>query len=113
MEKKRIKQMAEMITNLKAIITPAIMEFSLKEWDEIMAHLKDRHSTIQGGSIIIDALGGSSKMKELKSKFQCKMFEALHSYAKNLHEANEIGIEIEETKKNLEKNKKIAEKLFG
>ena len=113
MKKERINQMAEMISNLREIVNPAIMEFSLEEWTEIMQHLKERHSTIQGGSIIIDAMGGNSQIKELKSKFQCKMFEAMCSYAKKIHEANEIGKKIEETKKNFEKNKLIADKLFG
>ena len=112
MKKERIKEMAETITHLKEVISPAIMAFSLEEWDEVTQHLKDRNSTTIGGSIIIDAMGGNSEIKILESKFRCEMLEASHNYAKHLHEANKISKEIQETKGNLEKNREIVGKLF-
>ena len=112
MNKERIQKMADTISNLKEVVSPAIMAFSLEEWDEIMQHLKDRHSKIQGGSIIIDAMGGNSQIKDLEAKFQCEMMEAIHSYAVYLHEANKISQKIQETKGNLEKNKGILQSMF-
>ncbi len=113
MNKERIKKMAKTITHLKEVVSPAIMAFSLGEWDEVMQHLKDRRSTIQGGSIIIDAMGGNSEMKDLQAKFQCEMMEAIHSYAVHLHEANKIAQKIEEIKGNLEKGKATIRQVFG
>ena len=68
MHKERVQEMADVITHLKGIISPAIMEFSLGEWKEIRDHLRNRHSTISGGSIIIDAMGGNSEIKILKEE---------------------------------------------
>ena len=105
--------MAETIKHLKEVISPAIMEFSIEEWNEIKEYLTDRHSTIQGASVIIDAMGGHSQIKELKSQFQCEMIEAIHSYAKHLHKANDIADKIKETIGTIEKNKQELKKIFG
>jgi len=113
MKQERIKQMAETIENLKMIVTPAIMEFSLEEWKEVREHIEDRNSTIAGAAVVIDAMGGNSEMKNLKARFQYEMFEALYSYAKHLHKANEISEKIKEKKLNLEKNQDTLQELFS
>ncbi len=113
MNKERIQKMGDTITHLKEVASPAIMAFSMEEWNEAMEHLNNRHSTIQGGAVIIDAIGGNSQVKELKSKFQCEMMKAIHSYAVHLHEANKISQEIREMESNLKKGKATIQKLFG
>ena len=104
--------MAEMIENMKMVIHPAIMAFSFDEWKEVYETLKDRPSDIQSAAIIIEAMGGNSREKELKAKFQSKMMEAIYSYARCIHEADEIAKEIKKSQETLSANRQIINKLF-
>jgi hypothetical protein len=111
MDKNRIKQMADTITQLKAVINPLIMEFTIQEWKEIKNHLGDRLSTVQGGAVITEACGGNSRVQELKAKFQCEMIEAIYSYAKHLNEAEAISRQIKDVKNDNDRHRAVLSQM--
>lgn len=111
--KEKANEMADKITQLRAFVNPLILSMDMEDMDALRAKLRDRHSTIQGGSIIIDACGGDSREKELMSEFQIETFEAIYQYAKHIHASQKIAEKIKEHKGLYEKHKETLKEVFG
>lgn len=113
MDKERIEQMAEVIGQLKEVVNPLIMQFTMEEWEELNKKLDDRHSTAVGGAPIITAMGGDWELKSLQTRFQAKMGKAMYAYAKFLYEALDIQKNIEKYQSERKASQAKIEKMFG